>query len=309
MENVSIRWRIRNFGTGNRRLFAHVRRYPLLPIFVLLFVLVLPAIFADQVAPHDPIEGSLRNQLLPPVWVGEQLVDGEVIRPAGTWEFPLGTDKVGRDILSRLIHGARVSLIVALIAVLFSGFIGTTLGLIAGYLGNNADHLIMRLVDTTLAIPSIMLALVLAVIMGPSFTTVIIVLVFILWARYTRLVRGETLGLKNQDFVARARVNGASRFRIIFRHIFPNVANTCIVLATLEVGQVILLEASLSFLGVGLPRPQPGWGLMIADGRELVVTAWWVAVLPGVAILLTVLSMNLLGDWLRDKLDPKLRNV
>ena len=309
MGNVSIPWRIRTFGTGNWRLFAQVRRYPVLPILILLLVLVLPAIFADQVAPHDPIDGSLRNQLLPPVWVGEQLLDGEVVRPGGTWEYPLGTDKVGRDILSRIIHGARVSLIVSLIAILFSGFIGTTLGLIAGYIGGNVDHLIMRLVDTTLAIPSIMLALVLAVVMGPSFTTVIIVLVFILWARYARLVRGETLGLKHQDFVARTRVAGSSRPRIIFRHIFPNVANTVVVLATLEVGQVILLEASLSFLGVGIPRPQPAWGLMIADGRELVVTAWWVAVIPGVAILLTVLSMNLLGDWLRDKLDPKLRNV
>ena len=309
MGNVSIPWRIRTFGTGNWRLFAHVRRYPVLPIFVLLFVLVLPAIFADQVAPHDPIAGSLRNQLLPPVWVGEQLVDGVVTRPGGTWEYPLGTDKVGRDVLSRIIHGARVSLIVALIAILFSGFIGTTLGVIAGYLGGKADHLIMRLVDTTLALPSIMLALVLAVVMGPSFTTVIIVLVFILWARYARLVRAETLGLKHQDFVARARVAGSSKLRVIFRHIFPNVANTVVVLATLEVGQVILLEASLSFLGVGIPRPQPGWGLMIADGRELVVIAGWVAVIPGVAILLTVLSMNLIGDWLRDRLDPKLRNV
>ena len=190
-----------------------------------------------------------------------------------------------------------------------AGTLGTTLGLIAGYFGGNIDHLIMRLVDICIAIPAILFALVLAVVLGPSFQNVIIVIVSIFWSRYARLVRGETLSLKTQDFVARAKVAGASNARILRRHIFPNVVSTIIVLATLEVGQVILLEATLSFLGAGLPRPTPAWGLMIANGRELLVTAWWVAFWPGVAILLSVLSMNLFGDWLRDHLDPKLRNL
>ena len=167
----------------------------------------------------------------------------------------------------------------------------------------------MRAVDICLSMPAILFALVLAVVLGPSFQTVIIVIVTIFWSRYARLVRGETLSIKSQDFVARARVAGASNLRIIARHVFPNIVNTIIVLATLEVGQVILLESTLSFLGAGLPRPTPAWGLMVADGRELLVTSWWLTVWPGTAILLSVLSMNLLGDWLRDRLDPKLRNV
>ena len=208
-----------------------------------------------------------------------------------------------------MIYGARISLTDAAISILLAGTLGTTLGLIAGYFGGNIDHLIMRLVDICIAIPAILFALVLAVVLGPSFQTVIIVIVSIFWSRYARLVRGETLSLKTQDFVARAKVAGASNARILRRHIFPNVVSTIIVLATLEVGQVILLEATLSFLGAGLPRPTPAWGLMIANGRELLVTAWWVAFWPGVAILLSVLSMNLFGDWLRDHLDPKLRNL
>jgi peptide/nickel transport system permease protein len=280
-----------------------------LPLGVLLLLLVIPAIFANQVAPHDPIDGTLDNRLLPPVWAKPTVVEGLVVKPGGSWEHPLGTDKVGRDILSRIIHGARVSLVVAAVSILCAGVVGTALGLVAGYFGRWWDHLIMRLVDVKLSLQAILLALVLAAALGPGFATVIIVIALLLWTRYARLVRGETLALKSRDFVSRARVAGCSNFRIIVRHIFPNVVNTIVVLATLEVGQVILLEATLSFLGVGIPRPTPAWGLMIADGRELVVTAWWVAFFPGLAILLTVLSMNLLGDWIRDKLDPKLKNV
>jgi len=291
-----------------RRSLGAVRRYPVIPITIMLVVLVLPAIFANWVAPHNPRIGSLSNRLVPPAWVDAQ-GEGIFATPAGSWTHPLGTDKQGRDILTRIIYGARVSLMVAVISITLAGITGTILGLMAGYFGGNVDHLIMRLVDIALSIPAILLALVLAVALGPSFQTVIIVIVSIFWSRYARLVRGETLSLKHQDFVARARVAGASNTRIIARHIFPNLVNTIIVLATLEVGQVILLEATLSFLGAGLPRPTPAWGLMVASGRELIVTAWWVAAFPGLAIVLAVLSMNLFGDWLRDKLDPKLRNL
>ena len=285
------------------------RRYPIVPAAILLIFLVIPAIFANYIAPHDPLDGNLSKRLLPPVWAGEQVVNGIVVEKGGSWEHILGTDKIGRDILSRIIHGARVSLVVAAISIFTAGLVGTSLGLMEGDFGGWWDHIIMRVVDIKLSLQAILLALVLAAALGPGFFTVIIVISLILWTRYARLVRGETLALKHQDFVARSRVNGAPTFRILTRHIFPNVVNTITVLATLEVGQVILLEATLSFLGVGIPRPTPAWGLMVADGRELVVGAWWVAFFPGLAILLTVLSMNLLGDWLRDKLDPKLRNV
>jgi peptide/nickel transport system permease protein len=216
---------------------------------------------------------------------------------------------MGRDILSRIIHGARISLVVSLVAIFVSGSIGTILGLIAGYFGGRTDTIIMRLVDVSLALPTILLALVLVAAVGSSFSTVIAVIAVILWARYARQVRGEALSLKTQDFIARARVSGASHVRIMVRYIFPNVVNTLVVLATLQVGAVILLESTLSFLGAGIPRPTPAWGVMIADGRELIVTAWWVALFPGLAIMLTVLSLNLLGDWLRDHLDPKLKHV
>ena len=285
------------------RAWGTARRYPLIPLAILIFVLALPGIFATQITDawlQDPLEGKLTERLTPPVW-----------QEGGTWDHPLGTDKVGYDVASRIIHGARVSLIVAGLSILTGGFVGTLLGLVAGYFGGWWDHLIMRLVDIKLSIQAVLLALVLVSVMGPGFHTVIIVIALVLWVRYARLVRGEVLALKTQDFVAKARVAGASDFRIMVRHLFPNVVNTIIVLATLEVGQVILLEAGLSFLGVGIPRPTPAWGLMVADGRNLIAAGngWWISLFPGLAILLTVLSMNLLGDWLRDKLDPKLRNV
>jgi len=274
------------------------RRYPLVPLALLSFFLVLPAAFAPLVAPYDPLKGSLSNRLRPPVW-----------QQGGTVDYPLGTDKLGRDILSRMIYGARVSLAVSLVAIVVGGIIGTALGLMSGYFGGRVDAVIMRLVDISLSFPTILVALVLVAAVGPSFGTVITVVVVFLWARYARLVRGETLSIKERDFIARARVAGASHVRIMGRYIFPNVVNSLVVLATLQVGYVILLESTLSFLGAGLPRPTPAWGLMIADGRELIVTAWWVSMFPGLAIMLTVLALNLLGDWLRDHLDPKLRNV
>jgi peptide/nickel transport system permease protein len=275
-----------------------VRRYPVIPVALLMLLLVVPAVLAPLVAPYDPLKGSLAKRLKPPVW-----------QEGGSFDNVLGTDKLGRDILSRMIHGARVSLMVSLVAIFVGGIIGTALGLISGYFGGKTDALIMRLVDISLSLPTILLALVLVAAVGPSFGTVIGVLVVLLWARYARLVRGETFSIKHRDFIARARVAGASHTRIMTRYIFPNVVNSLIVLATLQVGYVILLESALSFLGAGLPRPTPAWGLMIADGRELIVTAWWVSMFPGLAIMFTVLALNLLGDWLRDHLDPKLRNI
>jgi peptide/nickel transport system permease protein len=275
-----------------------LKRFPLIALAILLFLVVVPAIFAPWVAPHEPFQGNLSNRLTPPVW-----------QAGGTMEHILGTDKLGRDMLSRIIYGARISLAVSLIAIFVGGIIGATLGLISGYFGGMTDAVIMRLVDISLALPTILLALVLVAAVGPSFGTVVTVLVVLLWARYARLVRGETLAIKELDFIARARVAGASATRIMFKYILPNVVNSLIVLATLQVGYVILFESSLSFLGAGLPRAQPAWGVMVSDGRELIVTAWWVSMFPGLAIMLTVLSLNLLGDWLRDHLDPKLRNL
>ena len=282
------------------RYVSEIRRLPLLPVVILLAVLVIPAIFADQIAPHDPTRGSLRGRLAPPVW-----------QAGGSSEHILGTDKVGRDILSRIIYGSRISVIIALIAIVVSGVIGTALGITAGYWGGWVDALIMRLVDISLSIPIILLGLVLVAALGPRTSTVIGVIVVLLWSRYARLARGETLAVRVQDFIARAQVSGASHRRIMLRHIFPNVFNSLVVLATLQVGFVIILESTLSFLGAGVPRPNPAWGLMVSDGRELVASekGWWVSLLPGLAIMLVVLSMNLLGDWLRDRLDPKQRQV
>jgi peptide/nickel transport system permease protein len=280
------------------RAVFQAKRYPVVPVAILVFFLLIPAIFAPLVAPHDPLKGSLSKRLKPPVWA-----------EGGSIEYPLGTDKMGRDLLSRMIYGARISLLVSFMAVFVGGSMGTTLGLISGYFGGKIDALIMRMVDITLSLPTILLALVLVSALGPSFGTVITVIALIIWARYARQARAETLTVKEQDFVARARVAGASHLRIMVRYIFPNIVNTLVVLATLQVGAIILLESTLSFLGVGIPRPTPAWGVMVADGRELIVTAWWVSMFPGIGIMLTVLSLNLFGDWLRDHLDPKLKHV
>ena len=282
------------------RIWAEARRYPLFPIALLLIVLVIPAIFSDIIAPHDPTTGSLSSRLQPPVWM-----------EGGDANHLLGTDRVGRDILSRIMHGARVSVTIAAIAIFIAGVLGTSLGIIAGYWGGWVDALVMRLVDISLSIPIILLALVIVAATEPSILNVIVVLVLLMWSRYARLVRGETLAVRVQDFISRAQVAGSSHRRIMFRHVFPNVFNSVIVLATLNVGFVIVLEATLSFLAVGIPPPQPAWGLMVADGRVLIASAqgWWVSLFPGLAIMLVVLCMNLLGDWLRDRLDPKQRQV
>ena len=242
-----------------------------------------------------------------PVVVGGKVE--EITTAGGTSTFLLGTDDLGRDILSRIIYGSRISIVVAAIAIFIAGTLGTSLGISAGFFGSWLDALIMRAVDVSLSIPTILLALVLVSALGASFATVITVLVLLLWAHYARMARGVTLSVCSADFIARARVAGCSNIRIMIKLIFPNVFNSLVVLATLQVGFVIIIESTLSFLGAGIPRPNPAWGLMVADGRALIVSHWWVAFFPGLAILLVVLSMNLMGDLLRDKLDPRQRQV
>ena len=224
---------------------------------------------------------------------------------------PYQSDHLCYYSLSRIIYGSRISVIIAFVAIVVSGIIGTTLGIVAGYWGGWVDAVIMRLVDISLSIPIILLGLVLVAALGARTSTVIGVIVVLLWSRYSRLARGETLSVRVQDFVARALVAGSSHRRIMLRHVLPNIFNSLVVLATLQVGFVIILESTLSFLGAGVPRPNPAWGLMVADGRVLITSpnGWWVALFPGLAIMLVVLSMNLLGDWLRDRLDPKQRQV
>jgi ABC-type dipeptide/oligopeptide/nickel transport system permease subunit len=277
---------------------ARDRRWPPTVPLAIVSVLVLCALFAPWLSPHSPLEGSLGDRLVPPIGM-------EGSRPG----HPLGTDRLGRDTLSRLLHGAQISLAVSVVGISLTGALGSFIGLLAGFLGGWVDTLLMRLVDISLSLPGILIAVLLSVVFEPSFTNVIIVVVFLLWPSYARLVRGETLSLKHQEFVALARVAGCSNLTIMFRHIVPNLAPSILVLATLHVGYVIVLEAALSFLGVGIPPPTPSWGVMVADGRGLIEQAWWVSILPGIAILVTVLSLNILGDWVRDRLDPKLRQV
>lgn len=272
-------------------------RWPWVPVLLILVVLVIPALFADFLTSHDPLRGDLVARLQPPAWL-----DG------GSWEYPLGTDGQGRDVLTRIIYGARISLGVSSVAVLLGAFLGSGLGLLAGYFGGWMDVFVTWLIDTFLSLPVVLLALVIAAAIGPSFQTIIIIISFTIWAVFARQIRGETLSIRETDFVSRARVAGTSPLKIIIRHILPNVTSTLVVLTTLQVGVVILEEASLSFIGAGIPRPNPSWGIMVADGRDQIVTSWWLSFFPGVAIVLVVLSLNLLGDWLRDYFDPKLRH-
>jgi peptide/nickel transport system permease protein len=275
-----------------------LKGFPLIPVLILLFIAFV-AVFADVLAPYDPQVGSLARRFRPPFW-----------QDGGSMAYLLGTDHVGRDVLSRLIFGARVSMVVGITAVLVAGGIGTLLGIVSGYLGGWTDQVVMRVTDTWLALPALTFAIFLAAIVGPSELNIIVILGLVYWTRYARVIRGEVLSLKQREFVRLAIVAGCSKRVIMWRHILPNVINSAVVLATLMLGVVIVTEASLSFLGVGVPPPKPAWGLMMADGKKgLMVGYWWLTVLPGLCIMLMVLSANLLGDWLRVKLDPQLRQL
>jgi peptide/nickel transport system permease protein len=276
-----------------------VREAPLLAV-VILGGLILAAAFADLIAPYDPTVPVPGGQVFaPPSWM-----------EGGTTAALLGTDFQGRDVLSRLIHGTRVSLIVGIMGTLVAGSLGTFMGILAGYVGGVVDQLIMRITDAWLALPAIVFAIFLAAMVGPSMWNIIVILGAVYWTRYARVIRGEVLSLREREFVKLAEIAGASRLRVIRRHILPNVMNTATVLASLTVGVVIIAEASLSFLGVGVPPPQPAWGLMLSEARPtLMAGQWWLTVFPGVCILLIVLATQLFGDWLRVRLDPQLRNL
>ena len=274
-----------------------MRNAPWIPICI-ISVMICMALFAPLLAPYSPIDQALREKLIPPFWL-----DG------GSMSHILGTDAFGRDVLSRLIYGARVSLLVALLALTAGGGVGLVIGILAGYIGGALDNLLMRLVDAAFTFPAILFALLLAVTMGQGLVTLVIAISLLLWASFARVIRGEVLMLRQRDFVALAKVRGCSSLRIMLTHILPNVLNTFMVLVTLNIGVVIIAEASLSFLGAGIPPPTPTWGLMISEGRGRIADAWWVALIPGFAITLLVLSVNLFGDWLRDRLDPQLRQL
>ena len=282
-----------------------IRRAPIIPI-LLLFVVIFAGVFADFLAPDNPRKGDLRARMSPPAW-----------QSGGSTDHMLGTDHLGRDILSRIVYGARISLIVAAVTLGLGGTTGVALGLLAGWYGKWIDEIIMRVVDIALAIPLVLVALVMVVSIGQTIPDalggqtglIVPVLTSFFCVRFARIARGEVLQIKTMDYVALARVSGASTTRILVVHILPGVTNTLIVLAALQVGFVILVESTLSFLGAGVPPPTPAWGSMVAEGRDYLRGGWSISTMPGLAVLLTVMSLNLFGDWLRDTLDPRLRQL
>jgi len=264
-----------------------MRRFPWIPV-LLISAMVFAAVFAPLLTAHSPTDQALMKRLLPPVW-----------EDRGRWEHLLGTDHFGRDVFARLLYGARVTLVVVALSLLVGGGVGLVIGIVSGYVGGRLDA----------PFPAILFALLLAVTMGQGLNTLIIAISLLLWANFARVIRGEVLALKQRDFIALARVHGCSPIRIMAVHVLPNVMNTFMVLVTLNIGVVIIAEASLSFLGAGVPPPTPTWGLMVAEGRGRITSAWWLTMIPGIAITLVVLAFNLFGDWLRDQLDPKLRQL
>ena len=277
---------------------ARRRRVSFRAVFGLSALLLIggSAVLAPQLAPWDPGKQMLLKRLRPPMW-----------QERGLREHPLGTDHLGRDILSRILYGGRISLGVGLTAVTLSALIGVSFGLVAGFFGGRADALIMRIVDVFLAIPYILLAMGVVFALGPSLLNVILVMAVTRWVQFARVVRADVLSIREREFVSGARARGNRSGRLLLRHVLPNALTPIIVVATLELAFMIIYESALSFLGLGVQPPTPTWGWMLADGRNYLATAWWLATLPGLAIMLTVLAVNLLGDWLRDTLDPRLK--
>ena len=278
-------------------LLASLRRLPVIPTTIIVLFVVI-SLFGEWLTPASAYDQNLRLRFLPPAWL-----------EGGDARFLLGTDNLGRDILSRIIVGARASFIVAISALTFGSALGSIIGLASGYFGGRLDTFIMRTADGMMAFPLVLAALLLVAVIGPGVHTVVIATSLVLWARFARLIRSEVLSVRERDFVKLARIAGASSLRIMFIHILPNVLNSVVVLLTLQLGFVIIVEATLSFLGAGVPPPTPTWGQMVASGRTYIETAWWISVFPGLAIAAVVLAFNLLGDWLRDHLDPKLRQL
>ncbi|HEY7366666.1 MAG TPA: ABC transporter permease [Methylomirabilota bacterium] len=281
-----------------RALRKLLHRPPAIFGLVCVAIVVIWAATPGLFAPLDPLDQSLERYLKPP---GYEDAQGRT--------YWLGTDRQGRDILSRIIWGSRISLIVGIATVLVSGLVGVTLGLLAGFFGGKLDAVISRIVDTALAIPFILLAMALIAILGASLQNIVLAIALRTWIVYARVVRGEVLALKEHDFVMGARAMGCGTLRILVIYLLPNVLSSAIVVATLYLGRMIIIEASLSFLGVGVPPPTPTWGGMLSDGRAFLDTAWWIAFFPGVVLMLTVLGVNLLGDWLRDVLDPRMKRL
>jgi peptide/nickel transport system permease protein len=300
---------VRNQRSATSRAFRMLRRHRLGVIGIaILAVVVFAAIFSPVLAPYDPAEGDIMQRLRCPVLTSCP-VYGTSNTINGSSDHILGTDALGRDILSRLIYGARVSLIVGITAVLLGAGFGTAMGLFSGYYGGWLDTIIMRIGDIFLAFPYLLLAIAIVAVLGGGLANVIVVLAIATWVPYARITRGSVLSLKAQEFIVAARAIGVSDGSLLFKHLLPNVLTPIIVFATFAVAAAIIAEAGLSFLGLGVGSSRPTWGNMLADGRAYLSTAWWLATIPGLAIMLTVLSINLIGDWLRDALDPQLRNV
>jgi peptide/nickel transport system permease protein len=281
VEETALLWRVRSVLRGA-------------PLFSLVFLTVAigSAVFAPLIAPYDPIQNNPIATLTPP-----------------TWQYPMGTDHLGRDILSRVIYGARISLTVGFLAVFVSGTAGTLIAVLSGVMRGWADTVLMRITDAFLSLPYLMVAVTVVSLLGPSLVNVILVIGLLRWMTYARTIRGEVLRLTEMDFIRLAHVAGSSRSRMVRRHILPNIVNTLLVLSTLDVASAVITEASLSFLGLGIPRPLPSWGTMLSESQTYVFAAWWMPVFPGVAITFLVMSINLTGDWLRDRLDPTRRQL
>jgi peptide/nickel transport system permease protein len=296
VSNLNPRRSQRSRRTQMLQLWRSLRRSPVaLAGFIIVTTVILLAIFGSFIVPHDPVDGNLRARFMPPGYTD------------ATGTYLLGTDQLGRDIFSRIIIGSRVSVIVGVIAVGIGGTIGVLLGLIAGFFGGWIDNLIMRLVDGLLSIPFIILVVAISGILSPGLGTLILILGLTGWVTYARVIRAEVLKAREMDYVVAAYAIGQHRSNVMFRHILPNVISIAIILAASQVGVTILAESSLSFLGLGVKSPTVTWGLMLADGRQYINSAWWMTTFPGIAITITVLGVGFLGDWLRDVLDPDLR--